>query len=149
MNEVQIIDTPVSSYDISTGLARQGQSYVANSGFEYFGGIRDFEGLKIVEMVCRGTGVEYLAYVRVFDANDSLLIDVPVANGILYSREVVRELVLINLLDMLQEAAQKNKSEFSRDVVRQQLDHKLKMAYYSKSYEAILAWANTIGITLI
>lgn len=149
MNEIQIVNTPDKSYDISTGLARQGENFVSNTGFEYFGGVRDFEGLKIAEVICRGVGVEYLACVRVFDANDNLIIDVPVSNGIRYSREVVRELVLISLLDMLEEAAKENSNEFSRGSVREQLDYKLKMAYYSQSYEAVLAWANSVGITLI
>jgi hypothetical protein len=124
MNEIQIVNTPDKSYDISTGLARQGENFVSNTGFEYFGGVRDFEGLKIAEVICRGVGVEYLACVRVFDANDNLIVDVPVSNGIRYSREVVRELVLVNLLSMLQEAAKKNESDFSREVVRKQLDKK-------------------------
>ncbi len=146
MKEQNANTLPSLSKDLNTGLIRQGDNYISGTGFEYFGGVRDFEGLKITEIICRGTGVEFLVSIRVFDAKGVLIIDIPVNNGVRYSREIVRNYVLDGLMDMMKQGARKQGVELPIHKVKTRLDQKLKLAYYSQSYDAVLAWAKEVEL---
>lgn len=139
----------IAKLDSSSGLVVKGESYLSASGFEYFGGERDFEGLKIVELICRGVGVEFLTRIRVFDQDGVLVVDIPVDNYVNYSRDVARQLVLDSLVDMLEKAALVLGKLFLKMIVYNQLDAKLKTAYYKESYNAILRWAASLDINFL
>lgn len=138
----------VMNYQGDTGLV-VAKTYEANSGFEYSYGLRKFGDLTIVEEVGRGTAVSYLNNVRVYNNEEELVIDKSVKKGTHYSRETVRQIVLNELLNMLEEAALNAGREFDFEKANAVIDEKLKEAYFKKSYESILSWAVEIGIEFI
>ena len=139
-------NTPVNQ-DNSTGLV-VGASFQADSGFNYIVGMRQFGDLTITESVGQGTAVTYLNRISVYNGEKELIIDKQVEKGIYYSRETVRQLVLEELLNMLEQAARKQGRKYDRLKARTAIDEKLKDAYYEKSYSSVLKWAETIGIEL-
>ena len=143
-----ILNSADQPMNINTGLVVN-KSIETSSGFEYISGLRKFGDLVIEEGVAQGTGVSFLSYVRIQNQEGDLLIDHPVNNGVKYSRERVRQIVLKELLGMLKEASLKNGKVFDESMARSLVDSKLKHAYYEKSYKAVLDWANSIGIELI
>ncbi|RLD43961.1 MAG: hypothetical protein DRI86_08670 [Bacteroidetes bacterium] len=133
--------------DNSTGLSIIG-SHLGETGFEHNLGLRKFGNLTIAETIAAGTGVTFLSGVRVYDQENKLLVDFPVANGVKYSREVVRRIVLKELLKMLKDASKQNSSVYDEQAARQLVDSKLKLAYYEQSYKSVLSWAEEIGIEI-
>jgi len=131
--------------DIETGLTLVGNSYKSESGFKFMVGLRTLGSLQIIEGVAKGTAVDYLCGIRVFDENNELVIDIAVNRGTRYEREIVRKLVAKELLHMLNEANQNNE-DFDYYAAQNKIDEELKLAYYRQSYEAINRWAKEIGI---
>jgi len=131
--------------DSNTGLTLA-NTYESESGFMHHFGLRKFGELTIAEMVAQGTGVTYLSGVQVHDKEGKLIIDHPVNNGVKYSREKVRRIVLSELLGMLKEATINNGAEYNETKARNIIDERLKEAYYEESYKAVLEWAEAIGI---
>lgn len=127
------------------GLATMGENYIANSGFLYNVGVRNFGSLKIIEEVAFGTAVSFLCGIKVFDQDGVLLVDKKMNNGFYYEREKVRKIVLAQLLDMLIEANKEN-INFDLDEVRMKISVRLKQAYYESSYNSINNWAAELGI---
>ena len=62
------------------GLPGSGKTYLADSGFLYKVGVRNFGSLKILEEVALGTGVSFLCGIKVFDQEGTLLIDKKMKN---------------------------------------------------------------------
>lgn len=133
--------------DCETGLAIK-ESFKAKSGFNYQTGVRDFGSLKIVEGVSSGTATIFLTSLMVFDGEKKLILDCEIGKLLNYSREAVRKMVLHGLLNMLREAAEKEKKSFDELKAYELIDNQLKDAYYEQSYKAALVWAGSIGITI-
>ena len=150
-NELALVkseENGLMNYQGDTGLVVT-KTFEANSGFEYSYGLREFGDLTIVEEVGRGTAVSYLNNVRVYNKDKDLVVDKSVKKGTHYSREIVRQIVLRELLKMLEEAALNAGKEFDFGKANAVIDEKLKQAYFEKSYKSILSWAETIGIEFI
>ena len=81
----------------STGLQVY-QNFSSVSGFNYMVGIRELEGLKIIEGVAEGTACIYLTGIKVLDADNKLVVDIDVEYGTHYTREKVVNLVSQNYL---------------------------------------------------
>ena len=145
MNNQELMISDELRRDSNTGLSLA-STYESESGFMHHFGLRKFGELTIAEMVAQGTGVTYLSGVRVHDKEGALIIDHPVNNGVKYSREKVRRIVLAELLGMLKEATINSGADFDESQARKIIDEKLKGAYYKESYKAVLEWAEGIGI---
>jgi hypothetical protein len=124
------------------------ESFQAESGFEHIAGLRKFGDLTIVEGVAKGTSVMFLSRVCVLDSKKQIIIDKNLARGTHYSRETVLSIVQKELIKMLCEAAKTNKSKFDEEQATILINEKLKVAYFQSSYNAIIAWANEIGINI-
>lgn len=133
--------------DQETGLCIL-NSLKAGSGFNYQTGVREFGDLKIVEGVSKGTANIFLTSIMVFDQHGSLIYDAEIRKLTNYSREVVRKNVLHGLIEMLREAAVRANKSFDELQAYQAIDEKLKTAYFSQSYEAVLRWAKEVGVEL-
>ena len=133
--------------DQETGLVVKG-SLIANSGFNYLTGIRQFNNLKIVEGVSKGTASIFLTSLMVFDENGSLIFDGEIRKMTSYSRETARKMVLEGLMIMLREATEKDHKYFDELAAYELIDQQLKSAYYEQSYEAVIKWAIGIGINI-
>lgn len=133
--------------DNETGLIIK-DSLIANSGFNYQTGVRQFGDLKIVEGVSKGTASIFLTSVLVFDQDGSLIFDGEIRKLTNYSRETVRRLVLNGLMVMLRDAAEKGNKCFDELNAYEVIDQKLKSAYYEQSYKAVIRWAQEIGINI-
>ena len=126
-------------------VATIGKTYLADSGFLYKVGVRNFGSLKILEEVALGTGVSFLCGIKVFDQEGTLLIDKKMKNHYYYEREEVRKVVLNELLHMLIEANKQN-INFDLNEAKMKISAHLKHAYFNISYEAINKWAIELGI---
>jgi hypothetical protein len=142
---ITVIEPEVISQ--STGLCVNSH-YESESGFLHVVGVRKFGKLKIVELMAGATSVAYLSGVQVYDENDTLIIDRAVEKGVHYSREKVRRIVFKDLFKMLEDGAKKNGQKFDSEQAKNKINDLLNDAYYSESYEAVLNWANDIGIEL-
>ena len=129
----------------NNGVSQIGESYLAESGFRYTSGLRNFGSLKIVEDVAGGTAVTFLCGVKVFDEDGTLIIDKKMSNGVHFERERVRKIVLNELLDMLIEANKEN-INFDLNDAKMKINAHLKQAYFESSYKAINNWAVELGI---
>lgn len=125
------------------GLVISGESYLAQSGFAYFSGIRKFGDLNIIEDVSVGTAVSYLVGVRVFDKNNTLIIDKRMAKGCFYEREKARLVAREELVSMLVMANEKD-PHFDEIKARTVIDMHLEKAYYSQSQKAVSEWYNDL-----
>lgn len=133
--------------DQETGLVIRG-SMVASSGFNYQTGVRQFNNLKIVEGVSKGTANIFLTSLMVFDERGSLIFDGEIRRMTNYSRETARKMVLEGLMTMLREATEKENKYFDELKAYEVIDQQLKSAYYEQSYEAVIKWAQGIGINI-
>ena len=127
------------------GLTIIGESFLAESGFKYASGFRNFGNLKIVEEVAGGNAVAFLCGVKVFDKEGTLIIDKKIKKGFHFEREAVRKIVLNELLSMLIDVNEQDEN-FDIENARHTIDHHLKQAYFESSYNAINAWALELGI---
>ena len=133
--------------DQETGLLVKG-SMMANSGFNYLTGVRQFNNLKIVEGVSKGTACIFLTSLMVFDENGSMIFDGEIRKMTNYSRETARKMVLEGLMTILREAVEKDNKYFDELAAYDLIDHQLRNAYYEQSYEAVIKWAIGIGINI-
>jgi hypothetical protein len=129
----------------NNGVVQIGESYKAESGFKYNSGFRNFGSLKIVEDVAQGTAVTFLCGFRVFDKDGLLIIDKRMHQKFHFERELVRRIVLQELLKMLIEA-NKGNDDFNLIEARIKISEHLKQAYFQSSYKAINNWALEIGL---
>jgi len=129
------------------GLTIIGNSFLAESGFKYASGYREFGSLKIVEDVAGGVAVAFLCGIKVYDKEGALIIDKNIEKGVHFEREVARRIVLNELLNMLIEVNQNNKN-FDPENARTTIDFHLKQAYFESSYKAISNWALELGIII-
>lgn len=131
--------------DINTGLIVHNNPYVSGSGFAYITGIREFEGLTIIEEIAKSSEsyVTYLNGIKVFDKNNELIITKAAKRGSFYDRETARQIILIEIVSMLEKSC-KPGSDFDKEMVMQKVDGLLDKAYYKESYIAINNWFNTI-----
>ena len=129
----------------NTGLVIS-NNYESASGINYIEGVRDFENLTIVESIGHGTAVTFLSGVKIFDKSNKLIVDKAIKKKTYYSREVARSIVFESLLEMLQDASKQENKPFDRFKASVLINDKLKNAYYKESYEAILSWAEDLGI---
>lgn len=127
------------------GLTIIGDSFIAKSGFKYASGFRNFGNLKIVEEIAGGTAVVFLCGIKVFDKEGAIIIDKKINNGVYYEREIVRTIVLNELLNMLIKG-NKQDDDFDINNARQIIDDRLNQSYYESSYNAINNWALELGI---
>ena len=139
----QIISHPKN--DSETGLIVK-NNYLAQSGFNYLTGAREFGKLRIVEGVSKGTASMLLISVMVFDQNNVLIYDAEIPRMTSYSRERVRQMVLEGMINMLRESCEVNGKCFDELQAYEMLDKKLKLVYFSESYEAAINWADDLGI---
>jgi hypothetical protein len=129
----------------NNGVVQIGESYKADSGFKYNSGFRNFGSLKIVEDVAQGTAVTFLCGVKVFDKDGVLIIDKRMNQKFHFERELVRRIVLQELLNMLIEA-NKGNDNFNLMEAKMKISTHLKQAYFESSYKAINNWALEIGL---
>lgn len=147
MANQQLVNISKNGSDNETGLVVTA-THNASSGFQYLAGVREFEKLKIVEGVSKGTASIFLTSLMVFDHRDKLIYDAPIKKMCNYSRETSRQLVLNGLVEMLREAAESKNNDFDELNAFRIIDAKLKTAYYEISYLAVLNWAKEIGIEI-
>ena len=129
-----------------TGLVTSGQVFKGKTGINYFGGIRNFEDLKIIEFIGEGTAVAFLTGIQIYDKKGVLIIDKQLKKNTYYSRETARNFVKKSLLKMLKDAAKSTNKEFDEDIAKSIINEKLKIAYYEESYHSVLDWAKDLGI---
>lgn len=139
MDALRVYQPKRKESDQDTGLAVR-DSFKSNSGLNYIAGVREFENMKIVEGVSKGTANIFLTSLMVFDKNGILIYDAKVGNLSNYSREFARQMVLKGLVEMLCEAAKKESRDFNREEAIRLIDSKLKSAYFQQSYKAALNW---------
>ncbi len=147
MANQQLVNISKNGSDNETGLVVTA-THIASSGFQYLAGVREFENLKIVEGVSKGTASIFLTSLMVFDQYDKLIYDAPIKRMCNYSRETARQMVLNGLVEMLREAAESQNNDFDELNAFHIIDTKLKTAYYEISYRAVLNWAKEIGIEI-
>ncbi len=143
MGTLQLSQQEFNRSDKETGLAVK-NTFDSSSGLKYLEGVRDFEDLKIVEGVSKGTANIILTSLMVFDKNSTLIYDAKIERQTSYSRELARSIVLKGLLEMLRNATKKVNRPFDSSKVYELLDEKLKLAYFETSYGAVLRWYEQI-----
>ncbi len=134
------------AYCENTGIDVYG-SYEAKSGFNYLVGVRQLQGLYIVEQIADGTGCTFLCGIKILCANSKELIkEIEVKNGVRYSRLRTLELVKAGLLEILEEAAILEGHSFNYEQANKLITEQLDNCYFEQSRKAILNWAKSIGI---
>ncbi len=131
--------------DDDTGLTIR-NSYLCGSGFSALEGLRNFGSLTIRESIVKGVAITFLTHVKVFDQQNTLIIDVAFSKRTSYSREIVRTVVMNHLVKMLVEAAAAQNKVMDEYEVYEKIDRELKTVYFQESYNAILDWATEFGI---
>lgn len=126
--------------DSETGLTIK-ERFKATSGFIYARGLRDFNDLKIIEGVAKGTANIFLTSIIVLDQRGNLIFDADIEKRTNYSREKVRQLVLHGLVSMISGASKEKGEVIDELELYEKLDDKLKAAFYEKSYKSVLDWA--------
>ena len=144
-NEIMNIqDQNKQLINTGTGLSvNQSDTYLAESGFLYLSGVRKFGDLSIEEDMARGTAVAFLAGIRVYDKNKTLIIDKRMGKGCHYEREKARVVVKEELIKMLI-GANKDNPDFDVMMADERIDKHLKTAYFSKSQEAVSEWYDSL-----
>ncbi|MFV0554525.1 MAG: hypothetical protein ACK5LR_07450 [Mangrovibacterium sp.] len=123
------------------------QSYQAASGFNYMAGVRELEGLIIVEAVAEGVGASYLCAIRILNKADKTLVaEIDVPKGVRYSRQKCVELVSDKLFEVILDSARKQGQPISERQARQKIDSLLDNCYFEQSRKSVLAWAASVGI---
>ena len=137
---------PVTRDEETGALVRK--QFLNDSGFSSVEGLRQFGTLSIREGILKGTASVFLTSIRVFDQNNTLLLDLAYdkLNG--YSREKARKAVLNQLIQLLNEAAESQGKTLDQNEVYERLDKELKRVYFSDSYKAVLGWASEVGIIM-
>ena len=123
------------------------QAYQAPSGFTYQRGIREIEGLLIVEDVAEGTACMFLSGVKGIERETGqVLFEVSVERGTRYSRQHVMEIVHQQMCDLLVSSYSNNGQVVDRISIEEQVAKLLDHCYFSESRQAALGWAKRVGI---
>lgn len=139
------MSTPVS-FTSSTGLSVV-QSFLAKSGFNYQVGVRDFQGLLIIEGIVDGTACTYLSGIQVRDKESGTEIcTIQVPKYTRYSRQVVVSLVQEHLSNQIADSAIREGQALDMSDVRRQVADMLDECYFAESRQAALSWARRVGI---
>lgn len=134
------------SYSATTGLSIV-QSFLAKSGFNYQVGVRDFQGLLIIEGIVEGTACTYLSGIQVRDKESGEEIcTIQVPQYTRYSRQVVVSLVQEHLSNKIADSAIKDGQALDMSDVRRQVADMLDECYFAESRQAALNWARRVGI---
>ncbi len=123
------------------------QAYQAASGFTYQRGIREIEGLLIVEDVAEGTACMFLSGVKGIERESGqVLFDIPVERGTRYSRQRVMEIVHQQMCDILTQSLKQEGQTIDYNTIEQHVAKLLDDCYFSESRQAALSWAKRVGI---
>ncbi|MBR1565117.1 MAG: hypothetical protein IJ650_07215 [Paludibacteraceae bacterium] len=123
------------------------QAFQAKSGWIYQLGMRQMEGLMIIEEIVEGCGCTLLSGIKVVNKEtNELLLDIPIPRNTKYSRSYVVSLLKTNLLKLMEDAALQTGYEFDMSYAENMVNKMLRNCYYSKSMDATLNWMKTIGI---
>lgn len=123
------------------------QSYQAASGFNYQVGVREVEGLLIIEGFADGTACTFLSGIQVRDKETGKeLCNIPVEKNTKYSRQLVMELVHQHLCNTIVDAAEKEGKSINRNDVEAHIAEMLDNCYFAESRHASLGWATRVGI---
>ena len=130
----------------STGLQVY-QNFSSVSGFNYMVGIRELDGLKIIEGVAEGTACIFLTGIKVLDADNKLVTEIEVEYGTHYTREKVVNLVSQKLFDVIWSAMDVSEQvAVGNEEVKFQIDQLLDNCYFGESKKSALNWARRVGI---
>ena len=143
--QLQHLSKPIG-FSETTGMNVY-QSYTATSGFNYFVGARNLNGLMIVEQIAEGTVCTYLCGISIRDqANSTLLTEITVPRYTRYTREKVVRYVRKSLLDLLVSSVEKSGNKLDAEAAKKQIDKMLDTCYFECSRVAIIEWARIHGI---
>ena len=143
--QLQHLSKPIG-FSETTGMNVY-QSYTATSGFNYFVGVRNLNGLMIVEQIAEGTACTYLCGISIRNQADStLLSEISVPRSTRYTREKVIKYVRKSLLDLLVSSVEKTGSKIDVESATKMVDDMLDTCYFERSRAAIIDWAKTHGI---
>ncbi|PTN09292.1 hypothetical protein C8N47_105133 [Mangrovibacterium marinum] len=145
-NNLPAINNTNSDLCGNYGLELQA-SYLAPSGFNYQAGVRELDGLIIVEAVAEGVGCTYLCGIRVLNkADNTLVAEINVPRNVHYSRQKCVDLVSKELVDLLVNAATKGQYWIDREAALRKINTLLDNCYFEQSRKSILIWAESLGI---
>ena len=130
----------------STGLQVY-QNFSSVSGFNYMVGIRELDGLKIIEGVAEGTACIFLTGIKVLDSDNKLVTEIEVEYGTHYTREKVVNLVSQKLFDVIWSAMDVSEQvAVGNEEVKFQIDQLLGDGFFGGSKKCALNWARRVGI---
>ena len=130
----------------STGLNIY-QSFQAQSGFNYQVGVREMQGLIIVEEIVEGTACLFLSGIQVREKETGKEIcNISVERNTRYSRQLVMELVHQHLCNAIIDSVTKEGGTVNRHEVEAQVAEMLDHCYFAESRQAALGWAKRVGI---
>jgi hypothetical protein len=144
---METMNTALIVRDEETGFSIR-RSYQGGSGFLSVEGIRQFGSLTIREGVVKGVASTFLTSVKVFDANNTLILDMTFDKLTGYTRRLVQRTIRKQLIEMLREAASIQNRHFDEDEIYEKIDSELNMVFFSESYKAIMNWADELGLLI-
>ncbi|MDL2304203.1 hypothetical protein LJC72_02540 [Bacteroides sp. OttesenSCG-928-D19] len=146
MNKLSCITNKPMGINESTGLTVY-NSYTANSGFNYMMGVREMEDLLIVENISEGTAITFLCGIQIFrKSTKELILDIPMECNTRYSRQTVMDIVHKMLFDLIAESLNKRHKRIDLDSLNNKIEELLDDCYFEKSRNAIIDWAQHVGI---
>lgn len=123
------------------------QSFQAQSGFNYQVGVREMQGLLIVEGIVEGTACLFLSGIQVREKETGKEIcNISVERNTRYSRQLVVELVHQHLCNVVIDSVAKEGGIVQRNEVEAQVAEMLDNCYFQESRQAALGWAKRVGI---
>lgn len=130
----------------STGLNIY-QSFQAHLGFNYQVGVREMQGLLIVEGIVEGTACLFLSGIQVREKETGKEIcNISVERNTRYSRQLVVELVHQHLCNAIMDSIAKEGGIANHIDVEAQVAQMLDNCYFQESRQAALEWAKRVGI---
>lgn len=130
----------------STGLNIY-QSFQARSGFNYQVGVREMQGLLIVEGIVEGTACLFLRGIQLREKETGKEIcTIPVEHGTRYNRQLVVELVHQYLCNTIMDSIAQEGGLADRIEVEATVAKMLDTCYFQESRQAALNWAKRVGI---
>ena len=143
--QLQQLSKPIG-YSESTGMDVY-QSFTATSGFNYFVGARNLNGLMIVEQIAEGTACTYLCGISIRNQADStLLSEIQIPRFTRYTRDKVVKYVRKSVLDLLVSSVEKTGNKIDLKAATKMVDDMLDTCYFERSRASIIDWARTHGI---
>lgn len=119
----------------------------AASGFNYLLGVRELEGIYILEQIADGTACTFLCGIKILSKKDKTLIkEIDVDTNEHYTRQKCLNLVENALIEVLLDAAKKDRLPFDHVSARTQVAKLLDVCYFEQSRKAAIEWAMSIGI---